>query len=379
MQIYVKCARVSNKVFFMHIGSGRVCPYGRARFTPGWQPDKLQPHQLHVRTPNMKFTVLICAILASAAAQNPNVFPPRKPATQFTKDANMKMKQGLDWNNKDDFENAKRGLIAQIPYPGKIVGPKNTTVWDLSTYDFITSNNTLDDAPDTVNPSLWRNAKLNMQHGLFELAPGLYQLRGYDLATMTVIKSSTGYIVIDPLTTVEAVDAVWKQLVVPNLGDLPIKWVVYTHSHSDHIGGTRALVTDEQVNSGQVKILAPANFIEAAVGENVIAGNAMTRRATYHVGTLLQRKADGQIDGGLGKALSAGTGTLMLPTDYVTKTGEKRDLDGVEFEFIMAPESEAPSEFMFYVTKYKAFCTAEDAVRIPHWSRARLSSKAALS
>jgi alkyl sulfatase BDS1-like metallo-beta-lactamase superfamily hydrolase len=221
----------------------------------------------------MKFTVLICAILASAAAQNPNVFPPRKPATQFTKDANMKMKQGLDWNNKDDFENAKRGLIAQIPYPGKIVGPKNTTVWDLSTYDFITSNNTLDDAPDTVNPSLWRNAKLNMQHGLFELAPGLYQLRGYDLATMTVIKSSTGYIVIDPLTTVEAVDAVWKQLVVPNLGDLPIKWVVYTHSHSDHIGGTRALVTDEQVNSGQVKILAPANFIEAAVGENVFAGN----------------------------------------------------------------------------------------------------------
>ncbi len=240
----------------------------------------------------------------------------------------------------------------------------NNTAWTLNPYTFLNANNTLDDAPDTVNPSLWRNAKLNMQHGLFEVVPdGIYQLRGYDLAVMTVVKSDNGYIVIDPLTAIETANATWKELVVPNLGDKPIKAVIYTHSHSDHIGGTRALVTDAQVANGETKIYAPDNFIHAAVGENVIAGNVMSRRATYMYGSLLLKSPEGQVDGGLGKGISAGTPTLMPPTDYITTTGQKVNIDGVEFEFIMAPESEAPSEMMFYMPKFKAFCTAEDAVR----------------
>jgi len=183
---------------------------------------------------------------------------------------------------------------------------------------------------------------------------------------MTLIKGNTGWIIIDPLTTVETVNTTMNELVTPKLGNFPVKAVIYTHSHSDHIGGTRALLTDAQLASGEAKIVAPAHFIEAAVGENIIAGNAMSRRTTYHVGTTLAKSATGQVDGGLGKGLPAGVQTLMLPTDYITKTGQKMNLDGIDFEFILAPESEAPSEFMFYIPKFKAFCTAEDATHSLH-------------
>ncbi len=254
-----------------------------------------------------------------------------------------------------------------MPDPVVIRTADNKSVaWSLEIYKFITANNTLDDAPDTVNPSLWRMAKLNMQHGLFEVVPKVYQVRGMDLSVMTVIKGDTGYLVIDPLTAAETAQYAWKNLVVPNLGDLPIKTIIYTHSHSDHYAGVRGLVTDDQIASGATKILAPAKFVEAAVGENIIAGNAMSRRATYMYGSLLQRSATGQVDGGLGKGVSAGTATLVLPTDYVNKTGENLTLDGIQMEFIMAPESEAPSEFMFYLPQFKAFMAAEDATHTLH-------------
>lgn len=223
-----------------------------------------------------------------------------------------------------------------------------------------------DDAPDTVNPSLWRMAKLNMIHGLFEVADGIWQVRGYDLSVMSIIRSKTGYIVIDPLISQEVSKAVWEGLVIPKLGDKPVVAVIYTHSHVDHYGGVRTFVTQADLEAGKVKVLAPADFTRAAVSENVIAGNAMSRRASYMYGNLVGKSPTGQVDGGLGKTTSTGTIGIVVPTDHATKTGETITLDGVELNVIMAPESEAPAEFMFYLPQFKAFCAAEDATHTLH-------------
>jgi alkyl sulfatase BDS1-like metallo-beta-lactamase superfamily hydrolase len=205
-----------------------------------------------------------------------------------------------------------------------------------------------------------------MNHGLFEVVDGIWQVRGYDLSVMSIIRGDTGWIVIDPLMTEDASVVVWKQLVVPHLGDRPITHVIYTHSHADHYGGIRGIVDEADIKSGKIKIYAPAGFTEAAVGENVIAGNAMSRRAAYMYGNLLPRNPNGVVDGGLGKTTSIGAITLLVPTDFATTTGQKLTLDGVEMTVIMAPESEAPSEFMFYIPKFKAFCAAEDATHTLH-------------
>ncbi|EHM01296.1 metallo-beta-lactamase domain protein [Acetobacteraceae bacterium AT-5844] len=209
-------------------------------------------------------------------------------------------------------------------------------------------------------------AKLNMIHGLFEVVDGVYQARGYDLSVMSIIRTDTGYIVVDPFVSAECASEVWKKLVVPHLGDRPIVAVLYTHSHVDHYGGVRGLVQQSDIDAGTVKIIGPANFTEAAVGENIIAGNAMSRRATYMYGNLLSKGPAGQVDGGLGKTTSTGSIGLALPTVHATRTGETLTVDGLELHVLMAPESEAPSEFMFYLPKYKAFCAAEDATHTLH-------------
>ena len=288
-----------------------------------------------------------------------------KPATRSTIDENALYRKGLPFDNTADFEDARRGLIASLPEPVIIRNDKDVPVWDLSHYAFLGAN-AKDDAPDTVNPSLWRMAKLNMLHGLFEVVDGIYQARGYDLSVMSIIRSNTGYIVVDPFVSAECASTVWRELVVPKLGDKPIVAVIYTHSHVDHYGGVRGIVNQADIDAGKVKILAPAHFTEAAVGENIIAGNAMSRRASYMYGNLLGKSAVGQVDGGLGKTTSTGSIGLALPTDYATKTGETISIDGIDLQVLMAPESEAPSEFMFYLPKYKSFCAAEDATHTLH-------------
>jgi alkyl sulfatase BDS1-like metallo-beta-lactamase superfamily hydrolase len=288
-----------------------------------------------------------------------------KPATPATLAANAAYRQRLPFNNTSDFDDAKRGLIASLPAPGRINNAQGTAVWDLGQYGFLNTNPN-DDAPDTVNPSLWRMAKLNMIHGLFLVVDGVWQLRGYDLSVMSIIRGESGYIVVDPFISAECASTVWRQLVVPNLGDRPITAVIYTHSHVDHYGGAAGLVRKEDVDAGRVKILAPAEFTEAAVSENIIAGTAMSRRATYMYGNLISKGALGQVDGGLGKTTSTGTVGLVVPTDHATRTGETIRLDGIDLQVIMAPESEAPSEFMFYLPRYKAFCAAEDATHTLH-------------
>ncbi len=305
----------------------------------------------------------------SASAQDAPPVPlsgsAAKPATKATLDYNALYRNGLPFDDVQDFKDAHRGLLAALPDPAIIKNAEGTPVWDLSVYSFLgTSEN--DDAPDTVNPSLWRMAKLNMIHGLFEVVDGIYQARGYDLSVMSIIRTDTGYIVIDPLVSSETARAVWKELVIPKLGDKPIVAVIYTHSHVDHYGGVRGLVNQGDIDAGKVKIVAPEDFTKAAVGENIIAGNAMSRRASYMYGNLLPRGPSGQVDGGLGKTTSTGEIGLALPTDWATDTGQKITIDGIELQVLMAPESEAPSEFMFYIPKYKAFCAAEDACHTLH-------------
>ncbi|MFM0649625.1 alkyl sulfatase dimerization domain-containing protein [Paraburkholderia bryophila] len=288
-----------------------------------------------------------------------------KPPTRATREANAVYANQLAFNDTQDFQDATRGLIAALPEPGIIPSSKGGAAWDLGQFAFI-KGGPENNAPDSVNPSLWRNAKLNMNHGLFEVVDGIWQVRGYDISVMSIIRGETGWIVVDPLMTSDVSSVIWKQLVIPHLGDKPITHVIYTHSHADHYGGIRGIVDEADLHAGKVKIVAPAGFTEAAVGENVIAGNAMSRRAAYMYGNLLPKSAVGTVDGGLGKGTSIGAITLLVPSDFATTTGQKLNLDGVEVTVLMAPESEAPSEFMFYIPKYKAFCSAEDATHTLH-------------
>ncbi|MFP3799184.1 MULTISPECIES: alkyl/aryl-sulfatase [Paraburkholderia] len=304
------------------------------------------------------------ALAQSSSTPRPTTAAP-KPATAATISINKQYADFLNFADAQDFEDAKRGLIATLPEPVVIPGPGGVNAWDLQQFAFV-NGGAENNAPSTVNPSLWRNAKLNMNHGLYQVVDGIWQVRGYDLSVMSIIRGDHGYIVVDPFITTEVASTVWKQLVIPHLGDKPITHVIYTHSHVDHYGGVRGLASDDDLKSGKVQIVAPTGFTEAAVGENVIAGNAMGRRATFMYGSLLPRSPTGIVDGGLGKTTSVGTITLAVPTMFAEKTGQKMTLDGVELVVLMAPESEAPSEFMFYLPKYKAFCAAEDATHTLH-------------
>lgn len=304
------------------------------------------------------------SFVQAAGAAMPTT-PASKSATSATAAINKQYADFLSFADAQDFEDAKRGLIATLPEPVVIKGEGGNVAWDLQQFAFV-SGGPENNAPPTVNPSLWRNAKLNMNHGLFSVTDGIWQVRGYDLSVMSIIRGNTGYIVVDPFITTEVASTVWKQLVIPHLGDKPITHVIYTHSHVDHYGGVRGLASDDDLKSGKVKIVAPSGFTEAAVGENIIAGNAMGRRASYMYGSLLPRSATGIVDGGLGKTTSVGTITLAVPSMHAEKTGQKMTLDGVEIVVLMAPESEAPSEFMFYLPKFKAFCAAEDATHTLH-------------
>lgn len=317
------------------------------------------------------FVGIAAGLTAKSAVAQAQDAPPSptgaqpKPPSSHTKAVHALYRQGLPFDSTADFEDAQRGLIAKLPEAVVISDAKGAPVWNLGQYDFINTD-AKDNAPDTVNPSLWRMAKLNMFHGLFEVVDGIYQARGYDLSVMSIIRSNSGYIVVDPFVSAECASTVWRELVIPKMGDKPIVAVIYTHSHVDHYGGVRGIVSQADIDAGKVTILAPANFTEAAVGENIIAGNAMSRRASYMYGNLLAKGVNGQVDGGLGKTTSTGTVGLALPTQHATKTGEKITIDGVELDVLMAPESEAPAEFMFYLPMYKAFCAAEDATHTLH-------------
>ena len=265
----------------------------------------------------------------------------------------------LPFEDVDDFAAAERGFLGTLDDP-KIRNDKGDVVWDASTYDFVQG-----DAPDSVHPSLWRQSKLVAKHGLFEVVPGIYQLRGLDLSVMSVIEGDTGVIVVDPLISVETAAAAMA-LYRAHRGDRPIHAVIHSHSHIDHFGGVLGIVTQEDVDAGKVQIVVPEGFLEHSVAENVYAGTAMGRRAGYMYGAALDRGPRGQVGAGLGQTTSTGDATILPPTLEVRVTGETHTIDGVEFEFQMAPGTEAPSEMHFYIARYRALCMAENATHTLH-------------
>ncbi len=272
--------------------------------------------------------------------------------TAFTTALNDKVLTELPFDDRQDFVDCKRGLIAADP-DLTVKSAKGNVIWDQPAYKFVKG-----DAPESVNPSLWRQARLNSIHGLFKVTDGIYQLRGFCLSNMTIIEGKTGWIIIDPLTTREtAARAI--AFARKHLESKPIMAIIYTHSHLDHFGGVLGVISPEEAARRNVRIIAPQGFMEAATSENIIAGTAMGRRAAYMYGKNLAPSERGHVDNGLGKQTPFGSFSIMAPTELVDRTGQEMTIDGIHFVFQYAPESEAPAELTFYLPEIKTFCGAE--------------------
>jgi len=306
------------------------------------------------------FIVSCFVLIAPALAFAENATP--KKATEATKKHNARLLELLLFANTQDLKDATRGLIAPLPNDGVINNDKGEPVWDMRKFQFILDQ---EKAPDTVNPSLWRQSRLVMQGGLFKVVDGLYQVRNADLSNLTIIEGKTGIIIVDPLISAETAKAA-LELYYQHRPRKPVVAVIHSHSHVDHYGGVRGVVSEDDVKAGKVKIVAPQGFLEAAVAENVLAGNAMSRRASYMYGNLLPSSPVGQVGAGLGTTTSTGTVTLIPPTDLISKTGQKMNIDGLDFEFLMAPDSEAPAEMHWYIEQLKAVTCAENCCHTLH-------------
>ena len=283
----------------------------------------------------------------------------QKPPTATIESAHRDHIDNLPFADIRDFEDADRGFIA-AQQPCVIKAADGRVVWDNDVYDFLTG-----DAPTSVHPSLWRQSALAAKQGLYQVVEGIYQVRGLDLSNITFVEGDSGVIVIDPLISTECAAAALA-LYRAHRGDRPVVAVIYTHSHADHFGGVLGVTTQADVDAGRVAVLAPEGFVEHAVQENVYAGTAMTRRASYMYGTLLDRGPQGQVGCGLGQNTSTGEIALVVPTLDIRETGERHTIDGVEIEFQMAPGTEAPAEMHFYFPRYRALCMAENATHNLH-------------
>ncbi|PZQ57877.1 MAG: alkyl/aryl-sulfatase [Phenylobacterium zucineum] len=259
-----------------------------------------------------------------------------------------------DFANRQDFEFADRGFVGTRSEP-RIMTGDGRVAWDLSAYDFLKGP-----APATANASLWRQSGLLAKHGLFEVTKGVWQVRGFDVSNATFIAGKTGWIVIDPLTSAEVAKAA-LDLANEKLGTRPVVALIYTHSHADHFGGARGMVTQADVDAGKVQVIAPHGFLEHAVSENIIAGPAMQRRATFQFGSFLPKGPTGQLSSGIGPAVSAGTQTLVPPNVDIVRTGQELTVDGVRLQFQVTPGTEAPAEMNVYLPDLKALCLAENA------------------
>lgn len=286
-------------------------------------------------------------------------------ATNYTAEMNQKILKQLPFDNTQDFADATKGLVSPLPDRGIIKNDKGEVIWNLAAYEFMNEHAKGSSVPNTVNPSLWRQVSILDEAGLFKVVDHIYQIRGADLSNMTIVEGKTGIIIIDPLTSKETAK-VALELYYKNRPKKPVKAVIYSHSHVDHFGGVKGVISQEDVDSGKVKVFAPKGFTEAALDENVMAGNVMGRRAMYMYGALLTPSPTGQMSSGLGLTVSKGEATLILPTDLINTTGEEKEIDGVKFVFLMAPGSEAPAEMLFFLPEHKALCAAEDATHTMH-------------
>jgi alkyl sulfatase BDS1-like metallo-beta-lactamase superfamily hydrolase len=283
-----------------------------------------------------------------------------KDATPVTDALNRAVLDALPFGDTQDFEDARRGFLGTFPEV-EVKNDQGGVVWSLRDYAF------LDDphAPPTVNPSLWRQARLNMHHGIFQVTDRIYQVRGFDISNMTLIEGERGLIVIDPLISTEVARA-GLDLYTRHRGRRPVTAVIYTHSHTDHYGGVRGVVDEGDVRAGHVEIWAPDRFMEEIVAETVLAGTAMIRRAQFQFGATLPRGPRGQVDAGLGKVTSRGTVTLIPPTRLVEAPIEAHRIDGIEIVFQLAPETEAPAEMHMFYPALRALNLAENATHNLH-------------
>ncbi|MBL3601090.1 MAG: MBL fold metallo-hydrolase [gamma proteobacterium endosymbiont of Lamellibrachia anaximandri] len=296
----------------------------------------------------------------SGAMEGKHFHPKGKLPSQYTINLQEQQRKMLPFADKRDFEEQKEGFIAAPDYK-QIMAEAGHVAWDMGSYEWLLQGKDF----DSIHPSLQRQAILNMNYGLYEVIPGIYQVRGYDLANISFIKSDTGWIVFDPLTAKETAAAALK-FINEQLGERPVVAVVYSHSHADHFGGVRGVVDIEDVRSGKVKIIAPVGFMDHAVSENVYAGNAMTRRMFYQYGVLLPRSPFGHVDQSIGKNTAAGNLGLIPPTVIIEKDIEEMTVDGVKMVFQNTPGTEAPAEMNTYFPDMKAFWAAENITGTIH-------------
>ena len=290
--------------------------------------------------------------------------PERKPASSSTKDHQRAVLASIASAPASDFARATRGMIAPGA-PRQVPGRFGQVLWDLDAYSFLDDPDTIE-PPSTVNPSLWRQGRLNNISGLFEVTPSIFQVRGMDISNVTFVSGETGWIVIDPLTSEETARAA-LDLVNEHLGERPVRAVIYTHSHTDHFGGVRGVLSGDDVASGRVPVIAPQGFLEAAISENVLAGTVMIRRAMYMYGVLLAKDARGHVDTGLGKGMPGlPSVSLVAPTHEITATGEELSVDGVRLIFQITPGTEAPAEMNIFLPDERALCMAENCTANQH-------------
>ena len=294
----------------------------------------------------------LAIVAASPRAESQPAHGP-KDATEATRVAQRALLAELPMADKQSFDDARRGFIEALG-DQVIAGIGGRPAWTLKGYEFLAR----EDAPDTVHPGLWRHARANMANGLFRVSDRIYQLRGFDISNMTLIEGDTGLIVIDPLISTEVAQAAMA-LYFKHRPSKPVVAVIYSHSHVDHWGGVRGVINAADLAAGKVRIIAPAGFMEEAVGENVIAGGAMSRRAIYQFGPLLPRGERGQVDAGLGKTVSQGTLSLIAPTQLIEKPQERHRIDGVDIDFELTPGAEAPAELIMYYPQLRVLNMTE--------------------
>lgn len=297
----------------------------------------------------------------TAAPLEGHFHPKGKAPSEHTLKVLADAKETLPFSDTQDFEEVAKGFIAEMPEP-QIMADAGNVAWDRGAFDFIDEQ----DEYDSIHPSLMRISKLNQNYGLYEVVPGIYQVRGFDLSDISFVRGKTGWIAIDPLVSEETARAAWELFSEHRGEGLPITAVIYSHSHGDHWGGVRGIVSQEDVDSGQVEIIAPRDFMEHTISENVFAGNAMNRRLFYQYGILLPVAPHGFVNQGLGKGVSAGNIGLIAPTRIVEDDIEEFEVDGVRMIFQNTPGTEAPSEMNTYIPDMKALWMAENVTATLH-------------
>jgi len=302
--------------------------------------------------------LLAVALIAGGCGRDTGIGGSAGAASEATRKANAQVASSLALDDPQDFEDARRGLIARPE--GRIVSTDGTVMIDFDEFKFVDGP-----APDTVNPSLWRHARLNAEIGLFKVVDGIWQLRGFDVSNMTLIEGETGWIVVDALTARESAEAALA-FARKHLGDKPVSALVFTHSHIDHFGGALGVLSAEDAAARQVPVIAPEGFLEEATSENIFVGAAMGRRSRYQFGKDLERSPNGMVDAGLGKSVAYGAFGILEPTKLVTEATEEVTLDGVRFVIHNVPGAEAPAELTFSIPDLHAYCGAEILAQTMH-------------